>query len=185
MAKGSQRVNCKREGARAGMIHETWRKGPFIHIDPECTIFHLEKPLRIGPFASIGFPGFGYYEDGEWSPKDHLYGLVILEGAALHSHVTINRGSWRDTVIGRNARLNNYAHVGHNVLMGNNVLLGVGAKIAGSVEIGDSVKVWNGAKIKQRLKIGEGAVIGMGAVVLEDVSPYTTVVGNPARRRKK
>lgn len=172
-------------GMLSGMIHETWLKGSFIQIDPECTKLHLEKPLRIGPFASIGFPGFGYYEDGEWSPKDHLFSLVILEGAALHSHVTIDRGSWRDTVIGRNARLNNYSHVGHNVLIGDNVLIGVGAKIAGSVEIGNSVKVWNGAIIKQRLKIGEGAVIGMGAVVLEDVPPHTTVVGNPARRLEK
>lgn len=163
------------------MIHEIWRKAPAIQIDPECPTLHLEKPLRIGPFASIGFPGFGYYEDGIWSPKNHFFGVVVLEGAALHSHVTINRGSWRDTIIGRNARLNNYSHVGHNVKIGDNVLIGVGAKIAGSVEIEDSVKVWNGAMIKQRLKIGEGAVIGMGAVVLKDVPPHATLVGNPAK----
>ena len=127
------------------MIHDSWLKAPSIEIDSECPKLHLEKPLRIGPFASIGFPGFGYYEDEVWSPKDHLFGVVVLEGAALHSHVTIDRGSWRDTRIGRNVRLNNYSHVGHNVEIGDNVIVGVGAKIAGSVEIGDSATISNGA----------------------------------------
>ena len=33
----------------------------------------------------------------------------------------------------------------------------------------------------KKLIIGAGAVIGMGAVVINDVPPYTTVVGNPAK----
>ena len=164
------------------MIHKLWKEAPSIEIDPECIKIHLGKPLRIGPFASIGFPGFGYTEEETWIPKLNPYGVVILEGAALHSHVTIDRGSWRDTLIGKNVRINNYAHVGHNVRIGDNVLLGVGAKIAGSTEIGNHVEIWNGAEIKQHLKIGDGAVIGMGAVVIEDVPPKITVVGNPARR---
>lgn len=164
------------------MIHNLWNEAPAIQIDPECPKLHLLKPLRIGPFASIGFPGFGYKEGETWIPKLHPFGVVILEGAALHSHITIDRGSWRDTFIGINARINNYAHIGHNARLGDNVLVGVGVKIAGSTEIGDCVEIWNGAEIKQHLKIGEGAVIGMGAVVLENVPPNTTVVGNPARR---
>lgn len=167
------------------MIHAMWYKAPGIQIDPECRKLHLEKPFRVGPFASIGFPGFGYVKGEMWTPKLHLFGVVILEGAALHSHVTVDRGSWRDTFIGRNVRLNNYSHVGHNVRIGDNVLLGVGAIIAGSVEIEDHVEIWNGAEIRQHLKVGEGAVVGMGAVVLEDVPPHTTVVGNPARRLEK
>lgn len=167
------------------MIHAMWYKAPGIQIDLGCPKLHLEKPFRIGPFASIGFPGLGYYDDGVWSPKDHPFGVIVLEGAGLNSHVTIHRGSWRNTVIGRNVRLGAYSNIGHNVLVGDNVLMGIAATILGSVEVGESAVIWSGAKIKDRLKIGEGAVIGMGAVVLEDVPPYTTVVGNPARRLEK
>lgn len=168
------------------MIHEIWRKAPAIQIDPECPTLHLEKPLRIGPFASIGFPGFGYYEDDvALKLKEHPFGVVVLEGASLQSHVTIDRGSWRDTIIGRNVRINNYAHIGHNSKIEDNVVIGAGAKIAGSVEVGSFSTIWNGAAIKHRLKVGEGAVIGMGAVVIRDVEPHTTVVGNPARRLEK
>jgi len=107
--------------------------------------------------------------------------VVVLEGAALHPHVNIHRGSWRDTFIGRNVRLGAYANIGHNARIGNNVLVAISAVILGSVEVGDSAIIWSGAIIKNRLKIGEGAVIGVGAVVLKDVPPHTTVVGNPAR----
>lgn len=168
------------------MIHAKWLEAFQIAIDPECPMIRLEEPLRVGPFASIGYPGFGYTETEEeivWVPKDHPFGVVIESGAALHSHVTIDRGTWRDTFIGKNVRLNNYVHVGHNVRIGDNVLVGVGVKIGGSNVIGDRVKIWNGVEIRQRLKIGEGSIIGMGSVVLKDVPPYATVVGNPARSR--
>ena len=33
--------------------------------------------------------------------------------------------------------------------------------------------------------IGDGAVIGAGAVVRKDVEPYSIVVGNPAREKRK
>lgn len=47
--------------------------------------------------------------------------------------------------------------------------------------------VWIGANaiIKQGVKIGRGAVVGAGAVVIKDVSPYSIVVGVPAREIKK
>ena len=36
-----------------------------------------------------------------------------------------------------------------------------------------------------RIKIGEGAIVGAGAVVIDDVPPYTMVVGNPAKILRK
>ena len=38
-----------------------------------------------------------------------------------------------------------------------------------------------GAKVLGNITVGEGAKVGAGSIVLEDVPPYTTVVGNPAR----
>ena len=99
--------------------------------------------------------------------------------------MVIDRGSWRDTVIGSGTKINNLVHIAHNVITGKHCLIAAGAKICGSVDIGNFAEIWTGANIKEHIKIGEGAVIGMGAVVIRDVPPHTTVVGNPARKLEK
>ncbi|MEF8763086.1 hypothetical protein R5H29_07080, partial [Stenotrophomonas sp. A3_2] len=38
-----------------------------------------------------------------------------------------------------------------------------------------------GATVLGNITVGEGAKVGAGSIVLENVLPYTTVVGNPAR----
>jgi serine O-acetyltransferase len=43
------------------------------------------------------------------------------------------------------------------------------------------VLIGAGAKVLGGITVGEGAKVGAGSIVLENVPPYTTVVGNPAR----
>lgn len=55
----------------------------------------------------------------------------------------------------------------------------------GDVIIGNDVWIGYGAMILSGVKIGDGAVIGAGAVVRDDVEPYSIVIGNPAREKRK
>ena len=56
---------------------------------------------------------------------------------------------------------------------------------SGDVTIGNDVWIGSNVIILSGITIGDGAVIGAGSVVTEDVDPYTVVVGNPARPKKK
>jgi len=54
-----------------------------------------------------------------------------------------------------------------------------------NIEIGSNVWICAGAFIGPGIKIGDGAVIGARAVVLDDVTSWTIVGGNPAKYIKK
>lgn len=51
----------------------------------------------------------------------------------------------------------------------------------GDVTIGNDVWIGHGCLILSGVTIGDGAVVGAGSVVRQDVPPYATVLGNPAR----
>lgn len=55
----------------------------------------------------------------------------------------------------------------------------------GDVWIGNDVWIGHGATILSGVHIGDGAVIGAEAIVTKDVSPYSVVVGNPAKEIMK
>jgi acetyltransferase-like isoleucine patch superfamily enzyme len=59
------------------------------------------------------------------------------------------------------------------------------SKMNGKVTVGHDVWIGEDVTIIEGVKIGNGAIIGACSVVAEDVPPYTTVVGNPARIVKR
>ncbi len=51
--------------------------------------------------------------------------------------------------------------------------------------IGDDVYLSTGSKIIGNVKIGDGAIVGANAVVLQDVQPFSVVVGVPAIKKSE
>lgn len=112
----------------------------------------------------------------------------ISPNAKLNLGVTVSQFSMvsTDVEIGNFSQVNYFASISHDVNLGNFVTIGPGARINGSITIQDEVTIGAQATIKpgnsrQPRIIGKGSKIGMGAVVINDVEPFSTVVGNPAR----
>jgi len=55
----------------------------------------------------------------------------------------------------------------------------------GSIIIGEDVWIGSNCVILSGVSVGRGSIIGAGSIVTKDVSPYSVVVGNPARKIKK
>ena len=86
---------------------------------------------------------------------DHGTGLVVGETAVIDDDVSL----LQSVTLGGTGKQCGQRHP----MLGRGVLVGAGAKILGAITV------------------GEGAKVGAGSIVLENVHPYTTVVGNPAR----
>lgn len=130
--------------------------------------------------------GFGYKrnDEGKLILKPHMFGVKIGKDVDVGRFTNIDAGSYRDTEIGDNTKIDAEVHVGHNSRIGKHVLIVAHAVIGGSAEIGDYSYIGMGALILDHVTIGKHCLIGAGAVVTKDVPDKVCVYGNPAEPRK-
>jgi UDP-perosamine 4-acetyltransferase len=102
-------------------------------------------------------------------------GTVVMNGVVVNA----------DARIGALCIINTSATVDHDCVLGDGVHLAPGVNIAGGVTIGDGAFLGVGSAVVPGVRIGAGAIVGAGAVVVRDVAPQTTVVGVPARPRRR
>jgi UDP-N-acetylglucosamine acyltransferase len=133
---------------------------------------------RIFQFASIGEIA-----------QDRKYGgepttTTIGDDNTFREYVTVHAGTAQDrgdTLIGNGNLFLAYSHVAHDCVIGNLTTFSNNAQIAGHVHIGDWAVLGAFAGVHQFCRVGAHAFIGAFAVVLQDVPPYVTVQGYPAK----
>ena len=156
-------------------------------------LFTVGKGVLIKPFTVIGFTGFGFETNKRtgkykipYQRKKHKFKVIIGDNVEIGAGCVIDRGSWRDSVIGEGTKIDNMVHTGHNTVIGKNCLIAVGTTLGGSTTIGDNCFLGMNSMTKQGITICNNVTIGMGAVVTKDITePNTTWVGNPARKLEK
>lgn len=104
-----------------------------------------------------------------------ITGIEIHPGASIGKNLFIDHGM--GVVIGETAVVGDNVTIFHGVTLGG---LGGDADTKRHPTIEDDVLIGAGAKVLGAITIGRGAKIGANAVVLQDVPPFTTVVGVPA-----
>jgi len=133
---------------------------------------------RIFQYASIGDIAQDRKYGGE--PVTTTIGddNVFREFVSVHSGTAQDRG---DTRIGDGNWFLAYTHVAHDCVVGDRTTFSNNAQIAGHVTIGDWVVMGAYAGVHQFGRIGEQAMVAAGAIVLQDVPPFVTVQGYPAK----
>ena len=167
--------------------------GPYAILGAEVTV---GAGTRIGPHVvitgrtSIGARNriFQFASVGE-IPQDRKYGgepttTTLGDDNVVREFVTIHAGTAQDrgaTTIGNGNWFLAYTHVAHDCIVGNFTTFSNNAQIAGHVTIGDWVVLGAYAGVHQFCRIGAHAMLAAGAIVLQDVPPYVTAAGYPAK----
>ncbi|MGK2231958.1 MAG: UDP-3-O-[3-hydroxymyristoyl] glucosamine N-acyltransferase [Colwellia sp.] len=157
--------------------------GKNVFIEPNVTILsgvRIDDDVIIRAGSVIGLDTFQHQKTskGIISPK-HDGILHIKSGVEIGANSTISRGfSYRNTVIGRNCKLDAQVYIAHGTHIGNNVIICAGARIMGHVEVDDEAFIGPSSTISSRVKLGTNSRTSIGSVVTKDVLPNQTVSGN-------
>ncbi|MCC6867275.1 MAG: acyl-ACP--UDP-N-acetylglucosamine O-acyltransferase [Burkholderiales bacterium] len=167
--------------------------GPYSIIGPQVTIgagsvlgphvvigarTRLGERNRIFQFASIGEIAQDRKYGGEPTTTTIGNDNTFREYATVHAGTVQDRG---DTTIGDGNLFLAYTHVAHDCVVGSRVTFSNNAQIAGHVTVGDWAVLGAFAGVHQFCRVGSHAMLAAFAVVLQDVPPYVTVQGYPAR----
>ena len=133
---------------------------------------------RVFQFASLGE-----------IPQDRKYDgtptrTVIGDDNVIREYVTVHAGTAQDrgvTTIGNGNWLLAYTHIAHDCVVGNGTTFSNNAQLAGHVVIDDQAVLGGFVGVHQFCRVGAHAFIAAGSIVLQDVPPYVTAAGYPAK----
>ena len=122
-------------------------------------------------------------------PQDRKYGgeptsTTIGDDNVFREFVSINAGTAQDrgdTAIGSGNLFLAYTHVAHDCVVGDFTTFSNNAQLAGHVRIDDWAVMGGFSGAHQYCRIGAHAMVAAGSIVLQDVPPFTTVQGYPAK----
>ncbi len=174
--------------------------GPHCQLGAESVLFagvkiyegcRLGARVRVHAGTVIGADGFGY------APKRngkqvlghqkiyHLGCVVIEDDVEIGANSCIDRATFGETRIGKNAKLDNLVHVGHNSRLNEGAVICGGTCLAGNASVGKYAYVGGLTGITNHVHVGDGASVGALSLVTKDVEPGGTAVGNPQRDYKE
>ena len=110
--------------------------------------------------------------------------LLIGDRNRIREYVTMNpgtKGGGGKTVLGSDCLLMAYSHIAHDCRIGNRVIIANSSGLAGHIVVEDGAVIGGLVGIHQFVRIGTLAIVGGCSRVSQDVPPYSTCVGYPAK----
>lgn len=146
---------------------------------------HIGSNCVIHSGAVIGGEGFGFVPIPQGWYKMPQSGYVVLEdGVEIGCNSTIDRPAVGITRIGKNTKLDNLVHIGHNADIGENCALAAQVGLAGGVKLGNRVILAGQVGVANQVNIEDNAIASAQTGIHNDVKMGETVSGSPAVNNK-
>jgi UDP-N-acetylglucosamine acyltransferase len=109
--------------------------------------------------------------------------LEIGDNNIIREYSTFNPGTGEGgkTIVGSNNLFMAYSHIAHDCVVGNNCVIANNGTLAGHVTIEDKAVVGGLVAIHQFVRVGMLSIIGGCSKVVQDIPPYSSCDGHPAR----
>jgi UDP-N-acetylglucosamine acyltransferase len=109
--------------------------------------------------------------------------LEIGDNNTIREFCTMNPGTGESgkTRIGNHNLFMAYAHVAHDCIIGNHNIIANCGTLAGHVVVEDHILVSGLVAVHQFVRIGKLAIVGGCSKVVQDIPPFCTADGHPAR----
>lgn len=120
-----------------------------------------------------------------WTRIHSLGAVTIGDNVDLGACVNIDNGTIRDTRIGNGCKMDNFVHIGHNVIIGNDCLICGHSGVSGSTRVGNNVVLGGMTGVSDNVFIGDRVITGGGTKVLSSVPAGRVMLGYPATKMDK
>ena len=119
----------------------------------------------------------------------YKFATIVHPKVWIHDFMTLGEGSivYEGVILTANIEIGNHViispkcGIGHDSIVKDYVSLLWNVNVSGNDLIEEGVTMGSGSTVIQGKTIGQGAIIGAGAVVVNDIEPYSTAVGVPAK----
>ncbi len=168
--------------------------GPAVRVGRDCSIgagasvIHtiIGDRVIVHPGCRFGQDGFGYIMGAGGHLKvPQVRRVIIQDDVEIGAGTCIDRGAFRDTVVGEGTKIDNMVQIAHNVSIGRHCVIVAQCGIAGSATIEDFVVLGGRVSVIDHATIGEGAQLAATSSVHADVPPGARWGGTPAKPLKQ
>lgn len=187
------------EGARIGartVVLANVCIGPGVTMGTDCVIFpgavlypktRIGNRVRLHANVVLGSDGFGYARGDQGSVKIWHLGCVIVEDdVEIGAGTMVDRGTMKDTVIERGAKIDNLCQIGHNGHVRAHAILCAQVGMAGNVTVGRGAILAGKVGVADKIEIGDGAIVGPMSGLSKDVKAGDVFMGQqPAKPRRE
>lgn len=157
--------------------------GKNVSIGSNCNISNciIGDDVIINDGSVIGKIGYGFkYINKDFHFIPHIGHVEIGNNVYIGSNCMIDRGSFSNTIIGEQTKIDNGVHIAHNVNIGSYCNIAAQVGIAGSTKIGNNCMIGGQVGISGHLVIGNNVYIGGKSGVLKNIKNNVKVMGYPA-----
>lgn len=143
----------------------------------------VEGFTKIGAFCEVFTGAVIGSRPQDLKYKGEKSSLEIGDNNIIREYCTFNPGTGDGgrTTVGNNNLFMAYSHVAHDCIVGDKCVFANNATLAGHVEVEDEVVIGGLSAVHQFVRVGRLSIIGGCSKAVQDIPPYSTCDGHPAR----